>query len=54
MGMIISSDRRNLDHRRYNCSTTNEIAVVFKSSDEAPPSFREIYGHLFISDADAS
>jgi hypothetical protein len=48
VGMIIRSDRQNLDQRRYNCPTTNEIAVVFKSTDGAPPSSRQIQGHLFI------
>ncbi|KZR98206.1 Uncharacterized protein APZ42_006487, partial [Daphnia magna] len=33
VGMIISSDRRNLDQRRYNSPTTNEIAVIFKSAN---------------------
>jgi len=42
VGMIISSDRRNLDQLRYNSLTTNEIAVIFKSTD------RFIRGHLFV------
>jgi hypothetical protein len=37
VGMIIRSDRMNLDQRRYNSKTVQEIAAVFKSSDGAPP-----------------
>ncbi|XP_046632783.1 uncharacterized protein LOC124312311 [Daphnia pulicaria] len=48
VGMIITCDRRNVDQRRYNCPTAHEIAVVFKSSDGAPPSNRDIRGHLYI------
>ncbi|XP_045036715.1 uncharacterized protein LOC116926850 [Daphnia magna] len=48
VGMIISSDRRNLDQRRYNSPTTNEIAVIFKSANGEPPAKRDIRGHLFI------
>ncbi|XP_045023162.1 uncharacterized protein LOC123467195 [Daphnia magna] len=48
VGMIISSDRRNVDQRRYNNPTTNEIAVIFKSANGEPPSKRDIRGHLFI------
>ncbi|KZS03775.1 Uncharacterized protein APZ42_033417 [Daphnia magna] len=33
VGMIISRDRRNLDPRRYNSPTTNEITVIFKSAN---------------------
>ncbi|KZS06644.1 Uncharacterized protein APZ42_029833 [Daphnia magna] len=49
VGMIISSDRRNLDQRRYNSPTTNEIAVIFKSANGEPPAKRDIHGHLFIT-----
>ncbi|KAI9558408.1 hypothetical protein GHT06_015188 [Daphnia sinensis] len=48
VGMIISSDRRNVDQRRYNSPTTNEIAVIFKSANGEPPAKRDIRGHLFI------
>ena len=48
VGMIISSDRKNLDQRRYNSPTTNEIAVLFKSSNTKHPAGRDIRGHLFI------
>ena len=48
VGMIISSDRKNLDQRRYNSPTTNEIAVLFKSSNTKHPARRDIRGHLFI------
>ena len=48
VGMIISSDRKNLDKRRYNNPTTNEIAVLFKSSNGEPPAARDIRGHLYI------
>ncbi|KZS08018.1 Uncharacterized protein APZ42_028147 [Daphnia magna] len=37
VGLIISSDFRNLDQRRYNSPTTNEIAVLFKSPNGEPP-----------------
>ncbi|KZS10733.1 Uncharacterized protein APZ42_024749 [Daphnia magna] len=48
VGMIISSDRRNLDQRRYNSPTTNEIAVLFPSANGEPPAKRDIQVHLFI------
>ncbi|XP_046655037.1 uncharacterized protein LOC124348808 [Daphnia pulicaria] len=48
VGMIITCDRRNVDQRRYNCPTVNEIAVVFKSTDGEPPAYRDIRGHLYI------
>ncbi|XP_057376187.1 uncharacterized protein LOC130697273 [Daphnia carinata] len=48
VGMIISSDRKNLDKRRYNSPMINEIAVIFKSSNGEPPAKRDIRGHLFI------
>jgi len=48
VGMIISSDRKNLDQRQYNSPTTNEIAVIFKSVNGEPPGDRDIRGHLLI------
>ena len=48
VGMIIRSDRKNLDQRRYNSPTVNEIAVIFKSSNGEPPADRDIRGHLLI------
>ena len=35
VGMIISSDRKNLDKRRYNNPTTNEIPVLLKGPTES-------------------
>ncbi|XP_057380774.1 uncharacterized protein LOC130703304 [Daphnia carinata] len=46
--MIIRNDRRTQDERRYNSPTGEEIAVVFKSIDGAPPESRDIRGHLLI------
>jgi hypothetical protein len=48
VGMIITCDRRNVDQRRYNCPTVNEISVVFKSTDGETPAYRDIRGHLYI------
>ncbi|XP_057381786.1 uncharacterized protein LOC130704351 [Daphnia carinata] len=48
IGMIIRNDRRTQDERRYNSPTGEEIAVVFKSIDGAPPENRDIRGHLLI------
>ena len=48
VGMIIRSDRKNLDQRRYNSPTVNEIAVIFKCLNGKPPSERDIRGHLLI------
>ena len=42
MGMVIHGDRRTHDQRRYNSTTTNEIEVVFKSTDGAPPANRRL------------
>ena len=42
LGIIISSDRKNLDKRRYNNPTTNEIPVLFKSSNGEPPAERDL------------
>ena len=49
VGMIIHNDKKQHDQGRYNCPTSNEISVVFKSIDGAPPSDRDIRGHLLIS-----
>ncbi|XP_057375160.1 uncharacterized protein LOC130696096 [Daphnia carinata] len=48
IGMIIRNDRRTQDERHYNSPTGEEIAVVFKSIDGAPPENRDIRGHLLI------
>jgi hypothetical protein len=48
VGMIISSDRKNLDQRRYNSPTTDDIAIIFKSVNGEPPVDRDIRGHLLI------
>ena len=48
VGMIISSDRRNIYQRRYNSPTTHEIAAIFKSSNGQPPAERDVRGHLLI------
>jgi hypothetical protein len=48
VGMIISSDRRIINQRRYNSPTTNEIAAIFKSSNGQPPAERDVRGHLLI------
>jgi hypothetical protein len=45
--MLIHNDKTQ-DQRRYNNPTNNEIGVVFKSVDGAPPSDRDIRGHLLI------
>jgi hypothetical protein len=46
--MIISNNRKNMDQRRYKNPTTNEIAVLFKSSNGEQPARRDIIGHLYI------
>jgi hypothetical protein len=46
--MFIHNDRRTQDERRYNSQTGEEIAVVFKSIDGAPPENRDIRGHPLI------
>ncbi|XP_046642653.1 uncharacterized protein LOC124327698 [Daphnia pulicaria] len=48
VGMFISSDRKNLDQRRYNNPTTDDIAIIFKSVNGEPPVDRDIRGHLLI------
>ncbi|KZS07139.1 Uncharacterized protein APZ42_029230, partial [Daphnia magna] len=48
IGMIIHNDRRTQDERRYNSPNAEEIAVVFKSIDGAPPENRDVRGHLLI------
>jgi hypothetical protein len=45
VAMIIHSDKTQ-DQRRYNNPTNNEIGVVFKSVDGAPPADCDIRGHL--------
>ena len=45
--MIIHSDKTQ-DKRRYNNPTNNEIDVVFKSVDGAPPADLDIRSHLLI------
>jgi hypothetical protein len=35
--MVIHNDRRTQDERRYNSHAGEEISVVFKSTDGAPP-----------------
>jgi hypothetical protein len=47
VAMIIHSDKTQ-DKRRYNNPTNNEIGVVFKSVDGAPPADLDIRGHLLI------
>jgi hypothetical protein len=47
VAMLIYNDKTQ-DQRRYNNPTNNEIGVVFKSVDGAPPSDRDIRGHLLI------
>lgn len=32
-GMIIGSDRKNLNQRRYKCPKKNQIAVIFKNTN---------------------
>jgi len=53
VAMIIHNDK-NQDQRRYNNPTSNEIGVVFKSVDGAPPSDRDIRGHLLIPTSELS
>ncbi|KZS09596.1 Uncharacterized protein APZ42_026140, partial [Daphnia magna] len=48
MEIDFHNDRRTQDERRYNSPTPEEIAVVFKSIDGAPPENRDIRGHLLI------
>ncbi|EFX63653.1 hypothetical protein DAPPUDRAFT_268051 [Daphnia pulex] len=48
VSMVIHNDRRTQDERRYNSPAGEEIAVVFKSIDGAPPENRDIRGHLLI------
>jgi hypothetical protein len=48
VGMFISSDRKNLDQRRYNSSTTDDIAIISKSVNVEQPVDRDIRGHLLI------
>ena len=47
VAMIIHNDKTQ-DKRRYNNPTNNEISVVFKSVDGAPPADLDIRGHLLI------
>jgi len=49
LGMIISSDRRNIDQRRYNSPTTTQIVALLKSSNGQPPAERDVRGHLLRS-----
>ena len=48
VGMVIHGDRRTHDQRRDNSPTTNEIGVVFKSTDGAPPANRDVCARLLI------
>lgn len=48
VGIKIHNERRTKDERRYNSPTGEEIAVIFKSIDEAPPENRNIRDHLLI------
>ncbi|EFX69181.1 hypothetical protein DAPPUDRAFT_113831 [Daphnia pulex] len=43
-----NSDRKNLDQRRYNSPTTDDIAIIFKSVNGEPPVDRDIRGHILI------
>ncbi|KAI9558394.1 hypothetical protein GHT06_015173 [Daphnia sinensis] len=47
IAMIIHNDRRTQDERRCNSPTGEEIAVVFKSIDGAPPGNRDIHVAIF-------
>ncbi|XP_046640289.1 uncharacterized protein LOC124323516 [Daphnia pulicaria] len=48
ISMVIHNDRRTQAERRYNSPAGEEIAVLFKSIDGAPPENRDIRGHLLI------
>ena len=48
VSMVIHGDRRTHDQRRYNSPTTNEVGVIFTSTDGAPPENRDIRAQLLI------
>lgn len=52
--LMIHTDKRNDDQRRYNQPTSNDVACVFKSVDGAPPGNRKYVAKLIVPSGNES